>query len=354
MLRILDANLNRASEGLRLLEDISRFVLDDAVLSEQLKSLRHDLLPTDPLLQEKLIGARRSDEDTGAFLDIPGEGERADNLSLVNANCRRVQQSLRVLEETLKTPGHDLALDWRKYKRARFTIYEIQKTLASTLLRRQRAEGIAGLYVIIDAESLNERNLVEVTQQAIRGGARVIQLRDKLHPAGKLISVAGELSRICAGSGVLFVVNDDIDIAIASDADGVHLGQDDLPVPVARKQLPAGKIIGCSAATLEEALQAQDAGADYIAVGSIYPTKSKSITRPAGIETLRAVKQHVSLPVVAIGGINTNNVDEVIDAGADAVAVISAVLGAENIEEAARRLTYEMKGCLNDQTDSKT
>jgi thiamine-phosphate pyrophosphorylase len=339
MLRILDVNLNRIGEGLRLLEDVTRFVLNDPELSEQLKNMRHELLPKDRSLQKRLLKARRANEDVGAFLDVDSEAERTDTVSLVSANSRRVQQSLRVLEELAKVHGDDFGLDWDKFKHARFTLYTLEQKIVLELLRHNKKEKVSGLYVIIDTQALRGRSEPEVARQAIQGGARIIQLRDKLRPKGMLVPLARELKKVCAESDVLFIVNDYIDLAIDSDADGLHIGQEDLPFDTARKMLPTDKILGCSSATLEEALKAEKEGADYIAVGSIYPTPSKSGTRIAGLKTLRQVKKKVSVPVVAIGGINEDNVASVISAGADAVAVISAVLGAANVKEGSQRLT---------------
>jgi thiamine-phosphate pyrophosphorylase len=340
MLRILDVNLNRIGEGLRLLEDITRFILNDPELSEQLKNMRHELLPKDRLLQKRLLGSRKADEDVGAFLDVDSEADRADAVSLVSANSRRVQQSLRVLEELAKVHGDDFGLDWDKFKHARFALYTLEQKIVLELLRHHKRGQVAGLYVIIDAEALRGRSEVEVTRQAIQGGARIIQLRDKLRPKGMLVPLARELKKVCAESDTLFIVNDYIDLAIDSDADGLHIGQEDLPFATARKMLPGDKILGCSSATLEEALNAEKEGADYIAVGAIYPTPSKPGTRIAGLETLRQVKSKVSVPVVAIGGINEDNITEVLSASADAVAVISAVLGADNVKEASQRLAH--------------
>ena len=139
------------------------------------------------------------------------------------------------------------------------------------------------------------------------------------------------------------IVNDHLDLAIISDAGGIHLGQNDLPLTEVKPFLPEGKVVGISTATVEEALKAQGEGADYIAVGSIYPTASKSTTRPAGLVTLRKVAQAVSVPVVAIGGITEDNVDAVLDAGAAAICVISAVLSAPDIEAAARVLASRIR-----------
>ena len=146
------------------------------------------------------------------------------------------------------------------------------------------------------------------------------------------------------------IVNDHLDIALACEADGLHLGQKDMPVPQARRILPIDKIIGCSTSTLDEALRAEEEGADYIAVGSIYPTTSKEGTRVAGLQTLHQVREAVSLPIVAIGGINEGNVAEVIGAGADSVAVISAIADADDIEDEARQLATK----INEETNRKT
>jgi len=339
MLRILDVNLNRIGEGLRLLEDITRFILNDPELSEQLKNMRHELLPKDRSLQKRLLNARKSGEDVGAFLDVDSEAKRADTVSLVSANSRRVQQSLRVLEELAKVQGDEIGLDWDKFKHARFALYTLEQKIVMELLRHNKRAQVSGLYVIIDTQALKGRSELDVARQAIQGGARMIQLRDKLRPKGMLVPLARELKKACAESGALFIVNDYLDLAIDSDADGLHIGQEDLPIEVARKMLPGDKILGSSSATMQEAIKAEEEGADYIAVGCIYPTPSKSPTRLAGLKTLRQVKNKVSVPVVAIGGINEDNIAKVISSGADAVAVISAVLGADDVGEASHRLT---------------
>ena len=344
MLRILDANFNRTGEGLRVLEDISRLVLNDADLSERLKALRHELQPRDRSLQEKLMTARRAEEDVGAFIEEQGEGDREDLAGIVRANSRRVQQSLRVIEEALKLPGQDFGLNWETAKRARFSLYEVEQDILLRLLRHERRQKVSGLYLVLDTSLLGERAPVDAARQAIEGGARVVQLRDKSGVKARTLSLAVQLAEVCALSGALFVVNDHLDVALASNADGLHVGQGDLPVDSARRLLPQGKILGCSAATLDEAVRAEQQGADYVAVGRMYPTSSKQDTRPAGPDTLRQVKHAVSIPVVAIGGINEHNVLQVVDAGADAIAVISAVLGAADIRQASRSLAAAMEG----------
>ena len=344
MLRLIDANLNRISEGLRLLEDVARFLLNDAALSAALKSLRHELLGENPSLQKALLSARDAAEDVAAFAEE--EARRADLPAIVTANARRVEESLRVLEEIFKLPTSpnlpelpDLAPE--KFKKARFALYELERALSGKILRREKR--IAGLYVIIDLEALGGRDELEVCRQAIRGGAKAIQLRDKKRSTAEILAAAKKLKEICAQSDVPFIVDNYLDVTLASGADGLHLGQGDLPIPVARRLLPIDKVLGCSTTTLKEALQAEADGADYIAVGAIYPTPSKAGAIVVGLERLRQIREAVSLPIVAIGGIDGENAPAVVEAGADAIAVISAVLGAEDVEEAARKLAERME-----------
>ncbi len=199
-------------------------------------------------------------------------------------------------------------------------------------------EKLRGLYVIIDPEVAADRNEVEVARQALAGGARLIQLRDKVREKGFQLPVARELRRLVEEAGALFVVNDHVDLALAAEAHGVHVGQKDLPVSLVRRLAPREMIVGCSTNNPEEARQAEAEGADYVSVGRLFPTGSKQDTRPATTETLRAVKAAVSVPVCAIGGISEANIDEVKAAGADMAAVIAAVIAAPDVRDAAQRL----------------
>ena len=339
MLRIIDANLNRIGEGLRLLEEITRFILNDAGLTQQLKNMRHDLLTSVWPLQQQLLQARNSNGDVGARMEVPGEEKEKELPVLVVSNARRVQEALRVMEEMAKTTG----LDSDKFKQARFDLYELEKTLLARLLRQDKVKQLVGLYVIIDTQALKGRSHIEAAGQAIRGGAAVIQLRDKMTGKKELLPIAHQLKDLCAEHNALFIVNDYLDLALAADADGLHVGQDDLPVRSARGLLAMDKIIGCSTRTVDEATTAESDGADYIAVGSMYPTSSKEMAVVVGLERLRQIKQVVSLPLVAIGGITGDNTAEVIAAGAVSVAVISAVLQAEDIEVATRELVDKLE-----------
>jgi thiamine-phosphate pyrophosphorylase len=342
VLRLIDANLDRLGEGLRLLEDVARFLLDDAALSRQLKTLRHKLQRDVHPLEPQLLTARNARQDVGASTSIPEGAKHKDLAALVTANARRVQESLRVLEECARLPDTCLPMGSEELGRLRFEVYEIEKGLVSRLLRKDKAARLRGLYVIIDAASLAGRDPVEATIQAIHGGAKTIQLRDNEHSKRELLGTALKLRKVCEEGRALFIINDHADLAAAAGADGLHLGQSDLPLSEARRLMPIDRLIGCSTNTLSQAKQAQSEGADYVAVGSVYPTGSKAGARLVGLDALRKIKGKLSLPVIAIGGINQDNVEEVMKAGADGVAVISAVLGADSIEAAARCLVGRM------------
>ena len=341
--RIIDASMNRVGEGLRLLEDVARLLLGEAGITEQLKVMRHELVRVDNSLQQKLLESRDSAGDVGIDVEVAGEEKQRDLPIIVVANARRVQEALRTLEELAKLPEIASSLDSEKFKHARFQLYTIEQDLFGRLLRQDKAGRVRGLYVILDTTSLAGRSHVEVAGQVIRGGATVIQLRDKTMPKDELLALARKLVSLCRENGVLFIMNDYLDLAIAAGADGLHIGREDLPCAEARKLLPVDMILGCSVTSVERAVATEAEGADYIAVGSMYPTPSKEKAVVVGTEMLSQVRQMTSRPLVAIGGITRENAAEVIAAGADAIAVIRAVVGAESPEEAARQIVSEIE-----------
>lgn len=343
VLRIIDVNLNRASEGLRVLEEITRFVLNDAGLSQRLKNVRHELVAGDLDYNKELLLARNAAEDVGATLTAPEQREAKEFSVLAVANARRVQESLRVLEEMAKVKGLPVALSSDNFERARFDVYTIEQEIVMKLTRRDKLAFIKGLYAIIDTETLRGRSHAELTRQVLAGGARVLQLRDKVSDKRELYPIAKEVRKICAEAGALFIMNDALDIAIAVKADGLHIGQTDLPLAEARKLLPADMILGLSTQTVPQAIQAEKDGADYIGVGAVFSTTTKKDAKAHGLGILSDSKKAVKLPIVAIGGITLDNVGEVIAAGADSAAVISAVLNAPSPEEAARQFVLKFK-----------
>lgn len=203
-----------------------------------------------------------------------------------------------------------------------------------------------GLYVITDRRFLKGRSYEDMVLAALRGGAHVVQLRDKEMPVRELIALGKRLKEIVHSYGGIFIVNDRVDVALAVGADGVHLGQEDMPLEDARRLLGLGKIIGVSARTPKAAILAEKGGADYIGAGSIGPSPSKPDATVIGIEGLQEVASAVRIPVVAIGGITLGMVEGVIGAGASGIAVISEVFGKDDITGAARALSEKIQACL--------
>ena len=198
---------------------------------------------------------------------------------------------------------------------------------------------IGRLHVLTDTVLQSRFSHLELAEQAIKGGADTIQFRQKNGATREIIETASQLKQLCTDAGVTFIVNDRVDVAIASEADGVHLGQDDFPIPLARKLLGESRIIGGSAASLEEAQKCIAEGVDYIGFGPVYPTASKEDAGPAtGIDLLKQVVEAIPLPIIAIGGVDVKNMPEVIHAGARGIAVISAVCCQDNPEQATREL----------------
>ena len=205
--------------------------------------------------------------------------------------------------------------------------------------RYELRSGIQGLYVITD-ERVSQRSHLEIARAAVEGGARLVQLRDKSRDAGELMPIACEIRELCHAAGALFIINDRVDVACACEADGVHLGQSDLPVAEARKLLGPDKLIGVSVENVEHVGAAEAADADYLGVGAIYGSDTKGDAGDAvGPEQIRRFRQHTALPLVAIGGITLDRVPEVREAGADAIAVVSAVAAAGDPVAAAWSLS---------------
>ena len=195
------------------------------------------------------------------------------------------------------------------------------------------------LYVVTDETVSGGRSHGEIARLAVAGGADVIQLRDKVRSCSELVRIGREIGVITRGAGAGFIVNDRLDVALSCGADGVHLGQDDVTCGVARQIAPPGFVIGVSVGSVAEARDAEREGADYIALSPVFATDSKHNAGPGhGLSLLREIRASVSIPVIAIGGIGPGNAGEIIDAGAEGIAVISAVVGAPDITKAARMM----------------
>jgi thiamine-phosphate pyrophosphorylase len=197
------------------------------------------------------------------------------------------------------------------------------------------------LYAVTDRHWLDKRSLKEVVKESLDGGVTFVQLREKTLEDDKFLEEAKELKQLCKEYNVPFVINDNVDIAIAMDADGVHVGQSDMEAGNVREKLGPDKIIGVSAQTVEQAVLAEQRGADYLGVGAVFPTGSKDDAVEVSHETLKAICEAVSIPVIAIGGISVGNVKELAGSGIVGIAVISAIYAAEDIKKAAEELKAE-------------
>ncbi len=341
--RIIDANANRAREGLRVVEEATRFVLDEPQFTAHLKDIRHHIaeaLKGFPVA--KLLFARNSREDVGRELEQREEMERKGCREIIRANMVRGQEALRALEEFSKLVDSGAG---KRFKNLRFRLYSLEKELGRSLAVKDREEDIRQwkLYVMLDRELLGARDPLEISRAVVAAGVRVIQWRDKEGSSRETFKVVSQLIQCNALKDIDVIINDKVDIALAAEADGVHLGQDDLPLAEARNLL-GEKIIGISTHGLEEAIRAEKEGADYVALGPIFPTQTKKDAgSPLGVEKIREVRQAIRIPLVAIGGINETNIGEVAAAGADAVAVASAILKAKDVAAAARGLISKFK-----------
>ncbi|MBO6090106.1 MAG: thiamine phosphate synthase [Lachnospiraceae bacterium] len=197
------------------------------------------------------------------------------------------------------------------------------------------------LYAVTDRHWLDKRSLKEVVKESLDGGVTFVQLREKTLEDDKFLEEAKELKQLCKEYKVPFVINDNVDIAIAMDADGVHVGQSDMEAGNVREKLGPDKIIGVSAQTVEQAVLAEQRGADYLGVGAVFPTGSKDDAVEVSHETLKAICEAVSIPVIAIGGISVNNVSELAGSGIVGIAVISAIYAAKDIKKATEDLKAE-------------
>lgn len=315
--RILDANLDRAREGLRIIEEWCRFGLNNIHLSGECKQLRQELASWH---SPELRAARDTVGDIGTELTHPQEQQRASLATLLQANFCRTEEALRVLEEYGKL-YHPKMGD--AFKQMRYRVY----TLETQLLGYQRHQLLLQSYLYLVTSPTE--NLFTVVEAALKGGLTLVQYRDKTAEDEKRLLQAQKLCQICRQYGALFIVNDRVDIALAVDADGVHLGQQDLPIAVVRQLLGPQRLIGRSTTNPEEMQQAIREGANYIGVGPVYETPTK-VGKPAtGLDYVRYAAQHSAIPWFAIGGIDVSNVAEAIAAGAQRVAVVRALMQAE-------------------------
>lgn len=330
--RLLDANLNRAREGLRVIEDWCRFGLDSAELTERCKQIRQELAPWHG---EDLRQARDTSGDVGTALSHPQEERRQDLRAVLLANLCRVQESLRVLEEYGKLRAPEMG---KVCKRLRYQVYILETELFRPRQHRLERLKAAPLYLVTSPQP----NLPATVEAALAGGLTLVQYRDKTAEDGQRYRIALELAQLCRQYGALFLVNDRPDLALAVGADGVHLGQQDLPIAVARNLLGPDLIIGRSTTNPEEMTRALEEGADYIGVGPVYPTPTKAGKAAAGLDYAQYARDNASVPWFAIGGIDAGNLDAVLGAGTKQVAVVRAIMEAPEPRQETQDLLQKL------------
>ncbi|PZV12816.1 MAG: thiamine phosphate synthase [Leptolyngbya sp.] len=326
LLRILDANLDRAREGLRVVEEWCRFALGNADLTQECKALRQELATWHTA---ELRAARDTPGDPGTALTHPGEETRADVQQVLQANICRVEEALRVLEEYGKVHQSAMGL---ACKHMRYRVYTLESKLTGSRLHQtlQRSR----LYLVTSPSE----KLCEQVEAALQGGLTLVQYRNKEADDQIRLEMADKLCRLCHHYGALFIVNDRVDLAVAVNADGVHLGQQDIPFAIARQLLGAQRLIGRSTKNPDEMHQAIQEGADYIGVGPVYETPTKAGKAAVGLDYVRYAVDHATIPWFAIGGIDANNLAVVLATGADRVAVVRAIMQADQPTEITQYL----------------
>lgn len=325
VLRIIDANANRAREALRVMEDAARFILDDAELCGLLKQMRHDLAASLSLI-DGLEGNRDTPGDVGTTLKTQRELSRSSAAEVVVAAGKRLSEAFRAMEEYGKTLGERSPGFASTIESLRYRGYDMEQQLNRAMGSASRRQW--RLCVLLSQDLCRERDWWRVAQAAVEGGADCIQVREKSIDAGELLSRAIRLVSLCRPRGVSVIVNDRPDVALLSGADGVHLGQSDLPCAEARRLVGTQLLIGVSTSILAEAQQALRDGADYCGIGPMFHTNTKQKDVIVGADYAREYAAWNKLPHLAIGGISPANLRELIDAGVRGIAVSSVVCSA--------------------------
>jgi thiamine-phosphate pyrophosphorylase len=339
--RLLDVSANRAREALRVIEDHCRFVLDDAFLSRECKEMRHGLqqalavIPADLLLQ-----GRETLQDVGTTISTTSEFRRGSLLDVVRASTKRLQEALRSLEEFAKVGYPDLA---RELERLRYRSYTLEKVLLLGAAARARLAKVH-LYALVTGASC-QLSLRDTLRGLAEGGTDMVQLREKELSARAFLERARQVRTWTRESGLLFIINDRPDIARVVEADGVHLGQDDLGVMEARRLLGPDALIGVSTHTLEQVRQAILDGASYLGVGPTFPSTTKTFESCPGLDFVRAALAETTLPCFVIGGINLRTLPQALAAGVTRVAVSHALLATDTPAAVARALRQQLSTC---------
>jgi thiamine-phosphate pyrophosphorylase len=329
--RIVDANLNRCREGLRCAEEYARFALGDRGAAAALRALRRDLAAGAGLFgRGELLAAR---EAAGDVLAADAAAARASEAEVARAGLARAAEALRALEEYGPLVAAGGA---ERFARMRFRLYGLEREIGAGDGARKRRLGDSRLYVLLTESLCANRDVFETARMAAAGGADVLQLREKEMEDGDYLSRARRLAKLCAELDVLLIINDRAHVARLAGADGVHLGQGDLPAAEARDVLGPGRILGRSTHSPEQAAAAEAEGADYVGVGPVFETGTKQHAAAVGLEYVSHCAAKVDLPGFAIGSVNEETVEKVIAAGARRLAICTGITMKPDVTAATR------------------
>ncbi|GAB4158031.1 MAG: hypothetical protein Tsb009_35210 [Planctomycetaceae bacterium] len=341
LLRILDAAANRAREGLRVLEDYTRFYRDDHQQTNQLKEMRHAISEAMSQIEpQRLLSARDTEADVGTEITTPAEATRETTSDLVTANCKRAQEALRSLEEYGKLLKPELG---SAFKSLRYRIYTMEKQLLTGQSLREWLQDCR-LYLLV-TQSTCKHSVETVIRRSLESGVDIIQIREKNLPDRELMAYLRQVREWTSAAGKLFIVNDRPDLAVLCDADGVHVGQEELSVADARAIVGPNRLVGVSTHSLEQAKRGVHEGADYLGVGPVFPSQTKQFEEFAGLEFVREVANSSSgilIPWFAIGGIDADNLEQVVKAGANRVAVSSCICRSDEPARQSRFLCEQL------------
>ena len=338
--RIIDANFNRAREAVRVIEEFCRFALNSVSLSERAKQLRHELSAAIGKLDAgRLISSRDTLGDVGVGRRVNKQLQRTGLNDSFTAGCKRLTEALRTLEEMTQPLNSSVAQTVEKLRYAAYTLEKDIVIFSETIEKFKRVR----LYVIITSPL--PADVVYLTHRCVAGGADCIQLRAKAIDDDELFALAVEFVRICKEADVLSIINDRVDIAVAAAADGVHLGQNDLPVEQARKLQLTPLIIGKSTHSLEQLRVTCEQCPAYVSLGPVFATKTKPTGSAVGLDYVKQGTEKLAdtgIGHVAIGGITPDNVEEVLEAGAGTIAVCAAVTEAADPTAVCRALKQKV------------
>ncbi len=366
-LRIIDANFNRSREALRVMEEYARFCLGDSMLTERCKMLRHELSNIICALElrleaggtvlggpawgqglplgwvgtpDSLITARDTSGDVGTTIENETEYGRRDTLHVAMAATKRLTEALRAIEEYSKLV--DVAAS-KRVEQVRYRAYEVERSLTLTASAQKRFLGVR-LYVLI-TEALCEGDWFDTGRAVLENGADCVQLREKDLGDAELVERAMRLAEFCRETEKLLIINDRADIAAASGAHGVHLGQDDMGIRAARRILPSGAIVGVSTHTVAQVEAVVGDTPDYVAVGPMFATGTKPQEHIAGVETLVLASEKTALPLVAIGGLDAARSGEILNRAKCCVCVCSSLISQRNVVDATRSIRTAIDKC---------